>query len=104
MGEAASVESIDVLVALRRAFFKFIDTVNVALTDAEADLARTLMWLEGEQASYWRLQHRKRTELVNRCREAVREKQLYKDATGTRSSAVDELKALKRAMALLEEA
>ena len=104
MSESASVESIDMLVTLRRAIFKFIDAVNVALTDSESELGRTLMWLEGEQATYWKLQHRKRTELVTRCREAVREKQIFKDATGSRSSAVDEIKQLKKALALLEEA
>ena len=35
---------------------------------------RTMMWLEGEQAQYWRYQLRLRTEAVTRAKEAVREK------------------------------
>ncbi|CAN5638027.1 hypothetical protein BH09PLA1_BH09PLA1_08760 [soil metagenome] len=97
MAGTAKVESIDALKALRRTLFKFAEAANVALTDAESDLNRTLMWIETEQLQHWTSQIRKRTDLVSRCEEAVRQKKIFVDAAGRRSSAIDEIKALERA-------
>lgn len=88
----------------RAALVKFIETAGMCLSDAESDVTRTLQWLELEMIPHWQTQIRRREELVTRCADAVRQKLLYKDATGSRSSAVDELKALKKAKAMLEEA
>src|SRR5436190_13737283 len=104
MAEYANVESIDALSALQRAIVKFIDSANTALTDADAEVLRTLTWLEGEQQTYWQHQLRKRSEMVNRCREAVREKKLFKDSAGRQQSAIDEERALTKALRALEEA
>lgn len=93
---------LDSIRATRVAMIKFIETAGVCLADADADILRTLGWLENEMAPYWTTQIRKREELVGRCKEAVRQKTLYKDATGRPQSAVDEMKALKKAQAMLE--
>jgi hypothetical protein len=104
MSEQARVDSIDAIKFFRRALFKFAEAANVALGDAESDMLRTLTWLETEQSTYWQGEHRKRTDLVSRCKEAVRMKQLFKDSSGRTPSAVDEEKALAVALRRLEEA
>ena len=101
MGEAR-VESVDAIKAFRRAWLKFAESANVALTEAEADASDTLRWLETEQRTYWQNQVRKTSELVSRCAEAVRHKRIFKDASGRTSSAVDEEKALAKAKRMKE--
>src|SRR5688572_17191095 len=104
MSASAKVESIDALRAMRRTLFKFAEAANVALTDAESDLTRTLMWVETEMVVFWTAQIRKRTATVARCEEAVRMKKLFTDAAGRRPSAIDEIKALEKAKKALEVA
>ena len=96
--------TLDALRDFRVALVKFIEGVNVSLADADGDILRTTNWLELEMVPYWTTQIRKREELVARCKDAVRQKLLYKDSTGSRSSAIDEQKALKKAEAMLLEA
>ena len=104
MAEVARVHNLESLKKLKHALYKFQETVNVALTDAESDMQRTTIWLETEQRTYWVAQLRKRHEAVEKAKQAVREKQLYKDSTGQRSSAVDEMKVLQAAQRQLAEA
>lgn len=101
---SSAIVTIDALREFRVAMIKFIENVNVSLADADGDILRTTNWLELEQIPYWTTQIRKREELVMRCKDAVRQKLLYKDSTGSRPSAVDEQKALKKAEAMLLEA
>jgi len=104
MAETARVESIDALKAFKRALFKFAEGASVALGDAESEVHRAQIWLDTEQKSYWAGQIRTRHEAVARAKEAVRMKKLYKDASGSKQSAVDEEKALAVAQRKLEEA
>src|SRR5688572_27632232 len=82
MGERAAVESVEALRHFRAALWKFAETANSALADAEGEISRTMSWLEREQPTYWEGQIRKRHELVERCKDAVRMKKLYKGPTG----------------------
>src|SRR5882757_7866013 len=100
----ARVQSVDALNHFRIALWKFAESANVALGDSEGEVQRTLMWLQGEQQQFWTGQIRKRHEKVNQCKDAVRQKKLYKDSTGKTQSAVDEEKMLRIAMHRLEEA
>ena len=100
----ARVQSIDALKHFRIALWKFKEAANVAIGDAEGEVQRTVSWLQGEQQQFWQGQIRKRHEIVNRCKDAVRQKQLFKDSTGRVQSAVDELKALAIAQKRLAEA
>jgi hypothetical protein len=100
----AKVESLDALKAFRIQLFKFAEAVNVALGDAESDMHRTLMWLDTEQLSYWQGQIRKRQELLAKALDALRQKTLYKDATGRVQSAVDEQKVVNLCRKRLEVA
>ena len=100
----AKVEDLDAIKAFKRAIVKFAEAANVALADAEGEMNRALMWLEGEQRAYWEGQLRKRADLVERAKEAVRMKKIFKDSTGRQQSAVDEEKKLKVAIRRFEEA
>ena len=102
--KVAKVEDLDAIKSLKRAIWKFTEAANVALGDAESEMNRAVMWLEGEQRAYWEGQVRKRHALVERAKEAVRMKKVFKDSTGRQQSAVDEEKALKVAQKRLEEA
>ncbi|HMO25461.1 MAG TPA: hypothetical protein PKB10_04265 [Tepidisphaeraceae bacterium] len=104
MAEGARVESIESLTRFRIALIKFAEACDLALAGAEAELGRTSTWLETEQLSYWQTQIRKRREAVERAKEAVRMKKLYKDSTGRQQSAVEEEKMLKVAQRRVEEA
>jgi len=104
MAEGARVESIEALGRFRIAMIKFAEAVDVALADAEGELSRTSVWLETEQLAYWQTQLRQRHEAVEKAKEAVRMKKLFKDASGRTPSAVEEEKALKLAQRRLEEA
>src|SRR3954463_12923340 len=104
MTRYARVDSLDSLQALKVALVKFAESAMVALSDAESEVSRTMMWLENEQTAYWQNQVRKRALIVERCKEAVRSKKIFKDATGRQQSAFDEEKALRRAIAAFEEA
>src|SRR5438093_13130432 len=103
-GTGAKVESIDALKHFKRQLLKFAEIATTALGDAEADMHRMLVWLETEARTYWQHQLRVRYEAVVKAKEAVRMKSLYKDATGSRQSVVDEQRALAIAQKRLEEA
>lgn len=104
MGTGARVDSIDALKAFRVCLVKFAEAASVALADAEGEMLRTQTWLETEARQYWQGQIRKRHEMVEKCKEAVRMKKLFKDSSGRFPSAVDEEKALATACKRLEEA
>ena len=104
MSNPARVESIEALKMFRRAIIKFAEAAAVALGDAESEMQRRLNWLENEQDSHWQGQIRKRQEEVSKCRDAVRQKKIFKDFAGRTPSADQEEKALRLAMARLEEA
>lgn len=100
----ARVDNIEAIKAFKRALWKFAETANVTLADADADGASTLRWLETEQRTYWTSAVRKSQERVKRCEEAVRHKKIFKDSSGRTPSAVDEEKALAKAKRMLQHA
>lgn len=104
MSGSARVESVDALAAFRTMLVKFAEAANTALADAESEAQRVLVWLETEQDTYWQGQIRKRHDDVERCKDAVRQKRLYKSPTGSTQSVVEEEKALRVAVRRLEEA
>jgi hypothetical protein len=104
MGEHARVDNVDALKHFRAALFKFQEESNNALGDAESEMHKTLNWLENDQMSHWTNQIRKRTEDLNKAKEALRMKTAFKDATGRQASAVEEQKAVNAAGRRLEEA
>jgi hypothetical protein len=100
----ANIDSVDVIKNFRTALWRFAEIATAALAEGEGEVHRTMIWLETEQESYWEGQIRKRHDEVERWKEKYREKTLYKDAAGTRSSGFDEKKALQKAQKRLEDA
>jgi hypothetical protein len=100
----AKVESVDALVTFRVALVKFAESANIAITGAESDVQRTIMWLDNDQTSYWNTQIRHRKEDLARALEALRAKTVFKDSTGRTPSAVEEQKAVTKAQMRLQEA
>jgi len=91
MTQRAKVESVEAIKAFKAMLFKFGENASVALADAESDMTRTLHWLEHAEA-------------VMRAKEALRQKQIFKDAVKQRQSSIEEEKLLAIAQRKLEEA
>ncbi len=104
MSTGARVESIEALKNFKIALVKFGEKISAALDDAESEMRRVLNWLENEQPKYWETQLRKRHDALEKAKEALRMKKLFKDATGRTPSAVDEEKAVAVARRRMEEA
>src|SRR6478735_5907528 len=100
----ARVESLDALKIFRAALFKFAESIGIAIGDAESEMQRTLTWLEVEQNTYWQSQIRKRQEALAKALDVLRQKTLFKDATGRVQSAVDEQKVVNLCRRRLEVA
>ncbi|HEY0009543.1 MAG TPA: hypothetical protein VGB55_12525 [Tepidisphaeraceae bacterium] len=104
MSNGARVNDVEAIGRFRAALIKFMEAGNVALADSEGDVVRKLMWLESEQDSFWVSQVRKWTEAVDKAKDAVRQKRIFKDGLGRQQSVVDEEKHLRRCQAVLAEA
>jgi hypothetical protein len=104
MSDQVKVEDLEVLRHFRVALLKFAQAAEQSLASSDSQIASTHAWLEGEQASYWQGQLRKRAEAVAQARETLRQKKLYKDATGRPPSAAEEEKALAQCVAAASEA
>src|SRR4051812_459359 len=104
MSGYARIDSVDSLRMFRGVLVKFAEVAQVSLADAEGEMQRVLMWLETEASTYWSGQIRKRHETVEKCKDAVRQKKLFKSPTGSTQSAVEEEKQLRMAQKRLEEA
>src|SRR4051812_1470639 len=104
MSGYARIDNVDALREFRTRLIKFAEVVQTALADAEGEMARVLVWLETEANTYWTGQIRKRHEAVEKAKDAVRQKKLFKSPTGSTQSAVEEEKMLRMAQKKLEEA
>jgi hypothetical protein len=98
------VGSIDSIKEFRAYMAKFQESAGIGLGEADSDINKTVSWLEGEQQTFWAGQIRKRQDLVTRAEDAVRQKRIFKDSSGTTPSAVDEMKQLAIVKKSLAEA
>jgi hypothetical protein len=99
MSNQVKVEDIEVFRLFRAAMHKFALAVDQSLSGADSHISKTRTWLEGEQMNYWQSQNRKRGEAVIQAREKIRQKKLFKDASGGRRDASEEEKELARCLA-----
>ncbi len=104
MSTAARVDSIDAIKEFRIYLTKFQEKATLALGDADSDVNRITRWLEGEAMNLWTSTIRKRQEELAKAEEAFRFKRLYKDASGSMPSAVEEQKAVQVAKKKLADA
>lgn len=104
MAQGAKVQDIEAIRRFRAYLTKVGAAAALALSDAESDINRTVIWLETEQVTYWNGQIRKRQELLAQAQQALRNKQVFKDASGSQPSVVEEQKAVTKAQNNLLEA
>lgn len=101
----ARIHSIPVLKQLRASLTTFASVASVALDEANSEIQRTLLWLREDQYRYWKGQLQARTDEYGRAKRALKQREVLDRAlAGSRSSAVDEKRALKVAERRLREA
>lgn len=100
----AHVDSLDALRQLKTALWKFSESANQSLSEADADLQRTLNWLEHEARSYWQGQIQRRTQEMTQAKQARDAKKFLRRRDGSTPSAIEEEKALSRARHRLDDA
>jgi hypothetical protein len=104
MSDVARVDDLDPIKDFRVYLVKFQEMASRALGDADSDIHRMARWLEGEGLNHWTSQIRKRQEALQKAEEALRFKRLYKDASGSTPSAVEEMKQVKICKDRLQQA
>ena len=98
MNQRARVTSIDALRRFKAAFVDFGDEVQAALQSINADINRTLHWVQYEQLGYWKAQFRQREKDLAQARLDLQRKEMGP------GRCVDERRAVERAKQRLEEA
>lgn len=98
----ADVHSIEAIREFRPTLVKFAEQARQAIGEVQAEVQRTMAWLEQEQGPFWQRQIRKCHEQVRQAKLALNQKRMYASPTGGRQTAVDEERALKRAKRRLE--
>jgi hypothetical protein len=98
----ARIESPEVIKAFRPQLIRFDEACHHAVTAVRSDMHRATQWLRQEQMNHWKRELRKSEELVIQCRIAYTEAR-YGAPQLRKNSAVDEKKALERAIRRKEE-
>jgi hypothetical protein len=104
MSEQAKVADVEVIERFRAALLSAAEAFGLALQDAEAEVDRTVNWVEGDRIETWKRRIRKAQDEVVACKGALYRKQEIKATPEARPSVVDERKALERAQRKLEHA
>ncbi|MFO0963158.1 MAG: hypothetical protein U0625_09670 [Phycisphaerales bacterium] len=102
MGEQVKVADIETIERVRASLLVAAEAFGLALEEAEGEVERTLMWVEGEQRDHWARQIRRSQDAVVAAKSALFRKQEIKATPEARPSVVDEKRALDRARARLE--
>lgn len=102
MTDAARVHSVAVLEDVRTALARFAHDCQNALTEAEGDAQREVMWLRGEGLRHWKREVLRRTELLTRAKSELMRAQISQIIE--RPDLVDYRRAVEKAKSRLEEA
>ncbi|MHC4948911.1 MAG: hypothetical protein ACYTG1_11715 [Planctomycetota bacterium] len=102
MADSARVSSFEALGRFRAAFADFGDAGRSALGNAEADVRRTIWWLQHEQVNHWKRQVRRREQLLAQAKSELFRAELA--PPGERRSASVERKAVQKAEHRVAEA
>ncbi|NBX24850.1 MAG: hypothetical protein EBQ99_02170 [Planctomycetes bacterium] len=100
----ANVISVDVLQRLRAAMVRCHEEMGLALSEADSEVDRAVVWVERERVMHWRSRIQRLGEEVNDARSALFRKETVTSSKDSRPSVVDEKKALERAKARLADA
>lgn len=98
----ANIHTIEALKEAKAALAKFAEDAGALLANVDSDVARLGQWLTHERPTHWKIQVRKREELVQEARREISRKQLA--AAPDPASTVLERKALARCIEKLTEA
>lgn len=102
MSRFARVASLDGIRDFKAALADFAETANVALSEATADVQRTIWWVAHDQLAHWQREIKKRTDKLNQAKAELFKKQL--ESNDTRTSAVVERKHVAKWQAAVDEA
>ncbi len=94
MSSQATVHSVEALKQFRAALALYADDTLAAIGAVEAEVRRTVLWLEQNRPGYWHDQIKRRKELVSQARSEVFRKKLQKrpDYTPPMSEQVENLR------------
>ncbi len=105
MSDKAHIGNIDALKEFRNTLCIFAEKSATALDEATSDISRVLAWLKQDQYSFWKAEHRKRSEQYAKAKLALKgKKDLDQSFLGGKKSFIDEKKALIIAQRRIEEA
>lgn len=100
MSTGANVQSTEAIDAVRRSLALFVDQVQEALAELEAEMRRMLEWLEHDRPRFWKSQTRLAHDQVHEAQQALHRCLMFPVA-GERPSCYEERSTLKRAQARL---
>ncbi len=103
MSSQATVHSVEALKQFRAALALYADDTLAALGAVEAEVRRTVLWLEQNRPGYWHDQIKRRRELVSQAKGEVFRKKLQKRPDYTPPMS-EQLENLRRAEASLQDA
>jgi hypothetical protein len=103
MSSQATVHSVEALKQFRAALALYADDTLAAIGAVEAEVRRTVLWLEQNRPGYWHDQIKRRKELVSQARAEVFRKKLQKRPDYTPPMS-EQMENLRKAEASLQEA
>jgi len=105
MTRQARVDSSAILTEFRASLATFASVAAVALDEASTDIQRSIQWLREDRHRYWKTQVQARTAKYNQARIALKQREVLDRAlAGTRSSCVEERRAVQAAERRLRDA
>ncbi len=97
MTQQADVKSIDTLAFVRSAFAAFAHESGQAVAEIEMQGQRAVEWLCVDQASYWKAEIRRASDLVNKAIKDLEHCKTFKKVGDNTPSCIEEKKALEKA-------
>lgn len=102
MGQAAKVSSVDALKEFKLALTEFGNFAGAALGEAQADVMRTISWIEHDMSAHWQQQLRRRTARLAEARSELFRAEV--EAAGRPGGATLQRRAVEKAKRLHDQA
>jgi hypothetical protein len=101
MGDSARITSVQPLRDMKAALGEFIDAVNVAFANVDAEIGRLSQWLQQERPGYYKHAVRRATDAVTKAKSELSRKQYMRAPEPV--SVVEEKKLVEKLKRRLEE-
>lgn len=101
MGDSARITSVQPLRDMKAALGEFIDAVNVAFANVDAEIGRMSQWLQHERPGYYKHAVRRATDAVTKAKSELSRKQYMRAPEPV--SVVEEKKQVEKLKRRLEE-